>query len=165
MSSVSASQPSVGPLEGCWFADKIARVTGRHLHQIWFRNLHSARPTLNIHLQRRSTTPSIYPQRCERALTIPGSVVLLAVISPWFLIAVAVVLVLYVHCAGYYRASSREFKRIDSILRSSLYSHFSESLSGISTIRAYGEGDRFCAENVKRMDVENRGEYWPGTWE
>ncbi|CAK9781035.1 hypothetical protein CC85DRAFT_282605 [Cutaneotrichosporon oleaginosum] len=88
-----------------------------------------------------------------------GSVVLLAVISPWFLIAVAVVLLLYLHCAQYYRASSREFKRVDSILRSSLYSHFSESLSGISTIRAYGESDRFNKENVKRMDVENRAYY------
>lgn len=86
-----------------------------------------------------------------------GAVVLLAVISPWFLIAVAVVLLLYLHCAQYYRASSREFKRVDSILRSSLYSHFSESLSGISTIRAYGESQRFNKENVKRMDVENRG--------
>ncbi|GMK55176.1 hypothetical protein CspeluHIS016_0202320 [Cutaneotrichosporon spelunceum] len=88
-----------------------------------------------------------------------GAVVLLAVISPWFLIAVAVVLLLYMHCAQYYRASSREFKRVDAILRSSLYSHFSESLSGISTIRAYGEGKRFTQENVKRMDVENRGYY------
>ncbi|BEI91781.1 uncharacterized protein CcaverHIS019_0406010 [Cutaneotrichosporon cavernicola] len=88
-----------------------------------------------------------------------GAVVLLAVISPWFLIAVAVVFLLYYHCAQYYRASSREFKRVDAILRSSLYSHFSESLSGISTIRAYGEGKRFIRENVKRMDVENRGYY------
>lgn len=85
-----------------------------------------------------------------------GAIILLAIISPWFLIAVAVVLFLYWHCAMYYRRSSREFKRIDSILRSSLYAHFSESLSGISTIRAYGEAKRFEAENVKRMDVENR---------
>jgi ABC-type multidrug transport system fused ATPase/permease subunit len=44
-------------------------------------------------------------------------------------------------------------------LRSSLYSHFSESLSGIATIRSYGESDRFVSENIKRMDVENRAYY------
>lgn len=88
-----------------------------------------------------------------------GAIILLAIISPWFLIAVAVVLFLYWHCAMYYRRSSREFKRIDSILRSSLYAHFSESLSGISTIRAYGEGKRFEEENVRRMDIENRAYY------
>ena len=32
-------------------------------------------------------------------------------------------------------------------------------MSGIGTIRAYGEEERFCAENTKRMDVENRA-YW-----
>ena len=40
-----------------------------------------------------------------------------------------------------------------------LYSHFSESLSGLATIRAYGETDRFLDENKKRVDVENRA-YW-----
>jgi ABC-type multidrug transport system fused ATPase/permease subunit len=44
----------------------------------------------------------------------------------------------------------------DAILRSSLYSHFSESLSGLATIRAYGEADRFRKENESRMDIENR---------
>ena len=44
-------------------------------------------------------------------------------------------------------------------MRSSVYAHFSESRSGIGTIRAYGEEERFCTENTKRMDVENRA-YW-----
>ncbi|TXT15664.1 hypothetical protein VHUM_00167 [Vanrija humicola] len=87
---------------------------------------------------------------------IVGAIILLAIVSPWFLIAVSVVLVLYWHCAQFYRRSSREFKRIDALLRSSLYSHFSESLSGIATIRAYGESERFCADNIHRVDTENR---------
>ena len=48
---------------------------------------------------------------------------------------------------------------LDAVLRSSLYSHFSESLSGLATIRAYGEVERFCADNEKRVDTENRA-YW-----
>ena len=40
-----------------------------------------------------------------------------------------------------------------------MYSHFSESLSGLATIRAYGESERFLAENQKLIDVENRA-YW-----
>ncbi|WWC98842.1 hypothetical protein V866_005735 [Kwoniella sp. B9012] len=42
------------------------------------------------------------------------------------------------------------------MLRSLLYSHFSESLSGIATIRAYGETDRFVKENAYYMDLEDR---------
>jgi len=44
----------------------------------------------------------------------------------------------------------------DAILRSSLYSHFSESLSGLATIRAYGEAERFRSENEERVNIENR---------
>jgi ABC-type multidrug transport system fused ATPase/permease subunit len=88
-----------------------------------------------------------------------GATILISIIQPYFLIAMATVCVLYAHNAQFYRKSSREFKRIDAILRSSLYSHFSESLSGIATIRSYGESDRFVSENIKRMDVENRAYY------
>ncbi|CAL1716557.1 unnamed protein product [Somion occarium] len=88
-----------------------------------------------------------------------GAAILIAIILPWFLIAFFVVSIAYVWAAIFYRASARELKRLDSILRSSLYSHFSESLSGLATIRAYGETDRFLVENQKRIDIENRA-YW-----
>ncbi|KAI0268425.1 ABC transporter [Russula aff. rugulosa BPL654] len=68
-----------------------------------------------------------------------GAVVLISILLPWFLIALAIVFVLYAMAATFYRASARETKRLDAILRSSLYSHFSESLSGLATIRAYRE--------------------------
>jgi ABC-type multidrug transport system fused ATPase/permease subunit len=102
-----------------------------------------------------------------------GSVVLIAIVLPWFLIALAIISVVYWYMAIFYRTSARELKRLgestrssrlvsefeyilDAILRSSLYSHFSESLAGLSTIRAYGETERFLKENFHRVDVENR---------
>ena len=106
-----------------------------------------------------------------------GAVILISIILPWFLIAVGIVFVLYAMAAAFYRASARETKvcastilgsnmfterrsqRLDAILRSSLYSHFSESLSGIATIRAYREEDRFLKENRDWVDIENRA-YW-----
>ncbi|KAI9439887.1 ABC transporter [Lactarius indigo] len=91
--------------------------------------------------------------------SIIGAIVLISILLPWFLIAVAIVLVLYAMASAFYRASAREMKRLDAILRSSLYSHFSETLSGIATIRAYGEEDRFFNENRDRVNVENRA-YW-----
>ncbi|KAG8814736.1 hypothetical protein FRC17_000994 [Serendipita sp. 399] len=88
-----------------------------------------------------------------------GSVILIAIVMPEFLAPLFVITVLYYYMAVFYRHSAREIKRLDAILRSSLYSHFSESLSGLATIRAYGETERFRQENIKRMDVENRA-YW-----
>ena len=91
--------------------------------------------------------------------SIIGAAILIAIVLPWFLIAFFVVSIIYLWAAIFYRSSARELKRLDAILRSSLYSHFSESLSGLATIRAYGETDRFKVENQKRIDIENRA-YW-----
>jgi len=87
---------------------------------------------------------------------IVGAFVLIAIIIPWFLIAVCVVAIVYAAFAMYYQASAREMKRLDAVLRSSLYAHFSESLAGLATIRAYGETDRFRKESEDRVNIENR---------
>lgn len=71
----------------------------------------------------------------------------------------------------FYRASAREIKRLDGLLRGLLYSHISEafvntflsgswglttSLSGLATIQAYGEVSRFIKDNNYYIDLENR---------
>lgn len=56
----------------------------------------------------------------------------------------------------YYRRTSIEVKRLDSILRSLLYAAFSEALTGLSTIRAYREQSRFTRVSERQIDVENK---------
>ncbi|KAJ1032245.1 hypothetical protein NDA18_001737 [Ustilago nuda] len=91
--------------------------------------------------------------------SVAGAVILITILTHYFVIAVAVILIFYFYGALFYRSSAREVKRLDAILRSSLYSHFSETLSGLATIRAYRETETFIKENQKRMDVENRAYY------
>jgi ABC-type multidrug transport system fused ATPase/permease subunit len=80
--------------------------------------------------------------------------VLIGIIVPWFLVAIMVV---YYFLSVYYQANSaRELKRLDAILRSSLYAHFSESLTGLATIREYGKTDRFRRESEDQTKIENR---------
>jgi len=90
------------------------------------------------------------------AANISGSFVLIATVISWFLAAVGATVGVHYALALYYRASARELKRLDAILRSSLYAHFSESLTGLATIRAYGETERFRKESEDRMNIENR---------
>lgn len=42
------------------------------------------------------------------------------------------------------------------MLRSLLYAHFAESLSGLPTIRSYGETTRFLHDNEYFVDLEDR---------
>ncbi|KAG0212661.1 hypothetical protein BGX28_005857 [Mortierella sp. GBA30] len=90
------------------------------------------------------------------AAIVLSTFILISVIFPYFLIPLVPMLLFYYYAAIYYRSSSRELKRIDSILRSSLYAHFSETLSGLATIRAYRVQNRFIGRNAYFIDLENR---------
>ncbi|KAG8899627.1 hypothetical protein FRB99_006523 [Tulasnella sp. 403] len=85
-----------------------------------------------------------------------GAIVIITYLLHYFVLAVAVVVLGYCYFAAYYGVSARELKRLDGSLRSLLYSHFAESLSGLSTIRAYGNIDQFLKDNEYYTDLENR---------
>ncbi|MCO5549813.1 hypothetical protein L7F22_003287 [Adiantum nelumboides] len=88
-----------------------------------------------------------------------GSIVLVAIILPYFLAIAAIVVLAYVWTGMFYRPSSRELRRLNNVLRSKIYEHFSESLSGLATLRAYDALPLFIEENGRRIDTENKA-YW-----
>ncbi|KAI1049637.1 hypothetical protein LB505_011680 [Fusarium chuoi] len=59
----------------------------------------------------------------------------------------------------YYRPSSRELRRLNNLLRSRIYEHFGESLSGLPTLKAFGAVPRFVDDNARKIDTENTA-YW-----
>jgi len=73
-------------------------------------------------------------------------------------LALGMLPVLVISCyVGYtYQRSARELKRLDSVTRSPIYSHFSETVSGVSTLRAYGAQRRFLQESDARVDRNDR---------
>lgn len=88
--------------------------------------------------------------------SVMGSIIIVSVLEPYFVIAVFFIALGYSYFAAFYRAGAREVKRLDSMLRSLLYAHFSETLTGLPTIRSYGEMKRFIAANSYYVDLENR---------
>ena len=81
---------------------------------------------------------------------------LISVITPGFLIAAVFVTIVYVALGAVYVNSSRDLKRIESVQRSPLYQQFGETLTGVITIRAYGDGPRFIEDNHRRINAYNR---------
>lgn len=49
----------------------------------------------------------------------------------------------------------RELQRIEAISRGPIYSHFHETLEGLSTIRAFKEEERFTENALKIIDANN----------
>uniref|UniRef100_A0A1D1YTJ4 ABC transporter C family member 4 n=1 Tax=Anthurium amnicola TaxID=1678845 RepID=A0A1D1YTJ4_9ARAE len=60
---------------------------------------------------------------------------------------------------GYYLASSRELTRLDSITKAPVIHHFSESVSGVTTIRCFGKEELFSQENIERVNANLRMDF------
>ena len=88
-----------------------------------------------------------------------GTVFSISYVAPKFLIALPFLAVFYRFIQKYYIASSRELKRWDSVLRSPIYSFFTETIEGTSTIRAYGRQHAFTAKNYYQVDRNQRAYY------
>eukprot|EP00118_Oscarella_pearsei_P023582 m.283819 g.283819 ORF g.283819 m.283819 type:complete len:1577 (+) comp40673_c0_seq30:70-4800(+) len=86
---------------------------------------------------------------------------------PWFALALLPLTIIYFFIQRYYRRTSRELKRLSAVTLSPIYAHFSETLTGLASIRAYRQTERFAKENEKRLDVNQRanfGEYAAAQW-
>ncbi|KAJ3389560.1 Multidrug resistance-associated protein 1 [Lobulomyces angularis] len=84
-----------------------------------------------------------------------GSLVLISVFTPWFLVPIIPLLALYYRIFFFYQPTSRELKRITSISRSPLFSHFGETMKGMVTIKAYQKQENFIQVCDEFLDTTN----------
>ncbi|KKA26702.1 hypothetical protein TD95_003349 [Thielaviopsis punctulata] len=90
------------------------------------------------------------------ALGIVITIVLIASITPMFLIAAFFITLLFLAVGVLYIKASRDLKRLESVQRSPLFQQFGETLSGMTTIRAYGDERRFIRENLAKINAQSR---------
>ncbi|KAI9139943.1 P-loop containing nucleoside triphosphate hydrolase protein [Paraphysoderma sedebokerense] len=85
-----------------------------------------------------------------------SEIILVGAVTPAFLIAAPFIGYLYFVICDYYLKTTRELKRFDSVSRSPVYSHFSETLAGVSVIRAYRVEKAFIEKNFQKVDFNHR---------
>ena len=81
--------------------------------------------------------------------------IVMAIETPIVLAVILPIGVLYLIVQRFYIPTSRQLRRIESTTRSPIYIHFSETLSGATSIRAYGSVDKFIDESNRRVDMNN----------
>lgn len=74
------------------------------------------------------------------------ALVLPSLIIPWFVVITLPVLAAFVYLAKYFLKSARELKRLEAISRSPVFSLFSETMAGLSTIRTRKKGNDFLEQ-------------------
>jgi len=96
-----------------------------------------------------------------------GALTLIAIVNPWFLVLLPLLAVIYSLVYSTAAGATRDLKRIDSTSNSPIFSHFSETLAGISTIRAFGASRRFerqSAELVRTNCMAQLNMHLTGQW-
>uniref|UniRef100_A0A8D2L3E2 Uncharacterized protein n=1 Tax=Varanus komodoensis TaxID=61221 RepID=A0A8D2L3E2_VARKO len=80
-------------------------------------------------------------------LDVLGTILVIVFVSPLFILVVVPLGYLYFTIQRYYIASSRQIRRLAGASQTPIISHFSETLLGVSTVRAFGHQERFINQN------------------
>ncbi|KAM9784084.1 multidrug resistance-associated protein 1 [Syngnathus typhle] len=105
--------------------------------------------------------PSILKMFMGSMFNVIGACIIILIATPFVAIIIPFLGLLYFFVQRFYVASSRQLKRLESVSRSPIYTHFNETLLGTSVIRAFGEQERFIRESDQRVD-HNQKAYYPG---
>ena len=85
--------------------------------------------------------------------------ILIIAYFPFFAVALAPLFIMFLFSASYYRASAREIKRHEAVLRSAVYARFGEGVSGTASIRAFGLQGQFTKGLRATIDQMNSAYY------
>ncbi|KAK7270617.1 hypothetical protein RJT34_25919 [Clitoria ternatea] len=88
-----------------------------------------------------------------------GITVILCYVQVFFLLLLFPFWYIYSRLQFFYRSTSRELRRLDSVSRSPIYTSFTETLDGSSTIRAFKSEDVFFAKFMEHVMLYQRTSY------
>ncbi|XP_044154092.1 ATP-binding cassette sub-family C member 2-like [Bufo gargarizans] len=92
-------------------------------------------------------------------MAVIGLLFVISLATPIFAAVIIPLAIVYYLVQRFYVATSRQLRRLDSVTRSPIYSHFGETVSGLSVIRAYGHQQRFIQHNEDNLDINQKSVY------
>uniref|UniRef100_A0A8C0FAY3 Multidrug resistance-associated protein 1 n=1 Tax=Bubo bubo TaxID=30461 RepID=A0A8C0FAY3_BUBBB len=107
-----------------------------------------------------STIPPIIKMFMGSTFNVIGACIIILLATPIAAVIIPPLGLVYLLVQRFYVATSRQLKRLESVSRSPVYSHFNETLLGVSVIRAFEEQKRFIKQNDVKVD-ENQKAYYP----
>ena len=90
--------------------------------------------------------PKVFLTSLQHILFVLAAVLVPAVANFWVILIIAPLTLMGVYIVKQYLKSSRELKRLQSICRSPVFSHISDTLHGLDTIRTRGRQNDFIGQ-------------------
>nr|XP_032817141.1 canalicular multispecific organic anion transporter 2-like isoform X1 [Petromyzon marinus] len=99
------------------------------------------------------------------------TILIIVISTPVFVVAAIPLVVIYFFVQRFYVATSRQLKRLESTVRSPVFSHFGESVAGAATLRAFRQEERFVIAGDRAVDALQHTSYpsivsqrWLAVW-
>ncbi|KAM6415688.1 ATP-binding cassette sub-family C member 2 [Rhynochetos jubatus] len=105
------------------------------------------------------TIPMSFRSWLSCFMAIISTLLMISLATPFFALVIIPLSIFYYFVLRFYVSTSRQLRRLDSVTRSPIYSHFGETVSGLSVIRAYGHQKRFLQQNESTMDINQKSVY------
>ncbi|XP_071514768.1 multidrug resistance-associated protein 1-like [Panulirus ornatus] len=87
------------------------------------------------------------------------TMVVIVAATPITAVFIVPIMGLYYFIQQVFVATSRQLMRIESVSKSPIYSHFNETIQGVSTIRAYKKQSNFFNESLRRIECSLKAAY------
>ncbi|XP_028942698.1 canalicular multispecific organic anion transporter 1 isoform X2 [Antrostomus carolinensis] len=105
------------------------------------------------------TIPMSFRSWLSCFMAIISTLLMISLATPFFALVIIPLSIFYYFVLRFYVSTSRQLRRLDSVTRSPIYSHFGETVSGLSVIRAYGHQERFLQQNESTIDINQKSVY------
>ncbi|EPB91889.1 hypothetical protein HMPREF1544_01183 [Mucor circinelloides 1006PhL] len=107
-----------------------------------------------------TSVPFDMVQFCAQWTTVISILLVATSVLPVLIVPMIMVALTNIYFGLRFVAASRELKRMDSVSRSPLFTHFSESIVGVATIRAFGMTQHFMLDMLDKIDTNSRPMYY-----
>ena len=90
--------------------------------------------------------PYVFVDSVQLFLFSAANVIFMSTLNPWIIFAVVPLLIVFFMVGRRFNKTFRELRRLEALNRSPVLSHFSDTLEGLATIRAYKRERSFLEE-------------------
>lgn len=157
-----------------WFMNILIPQSAIHLHQqlldsylrapLWFVSSIDNGVILNRFSQDMTLVDQQMPMAFfETTLNVTVFIVTAAIIAsgaPYVAVFMPVTAVLLYVFQRFYIRTSQQMRHLELESKSPLYAHFTETLNGVVTIRAFGWQDKFLKDNLDLLDLSQKPYYY-----
>ncbi|XP_050687231.1 ATP-binding cassette sub-family C member 2-like isoform X2 [Eriocheir sinensis] len=100
--------------------------------------------------------PAVLQNFLMTLVLVLATLVVIMTATPSITYLIVPTMVVFIAIQQLFVATSRQVQRLESVSKSPIYSHFSESINGVSVVRAFKRQNEFLSQSLQKIDFSLR---------